>query len=49
MDKISSKEVAHLPKFSDDGKYVHCAFCNQKFRFEFDALHHEKEKHADKM
>lgn len=38
-----------MPKISDDGKFVHCAVCNQKFRFEFDAVTHEKEKHPDKV
>ncbi len=38
-----------MPKMSEDGKFVHCAFCNQKFRFQYDALQHEKEKHADQM
>ncbi len=36
-----------VPRTSDDGKFVHCAFCNQKFRFEYDAVKHEKEKHTD--
>lgn len=38
-----------MPKTSEDGKFVHCEFCSQKFRFEYDAVKHEKEKHSDKL
>jgi len=38
-----------MPKQSEDRKFVHCSFCNQKFRFEYDAIRHEKEMHADKV
>jgi redox-regulated HSP33 family molecular chaperone len=38
-----------MPRTSDDGKFIHCVFCNQKFRFEYDAVRHEQDKHADKL
>lgn len=38
-----------MPRTSDDGKFVHCSICNQKFRFEYDAVKHEKENHSDKL
>lgn len=33
----------------DYGKFAHCSFCNERFRFGYDASKHEKEKHADKL
>jgi hypothetical protein len=38
-----------MPIPSDDGKFVHCSYCNQRFRFGYDASNHEKEKHADQL
>lgn len=38
-----------MPVPANDGKFVHCAYCNQKFRFEYDAVRHEKEKHAEQI
>ncbi|SDI41954.1 hypothetical protein [Desulfosporosinus hippei] len=36
-----------MPVPSQDGKFVHCSYCGQKFRFGYDASLHEKEKHSD--
>ncbi|EGW37332.1 hypothetical protein DOT_4874 [Desulfosporosinus sp. OT] len=38
-----------MPVPTSDGKFVHCSFCNQRFRFGYDASNHEKEKHADQL
>lgn len=38
-----------MPKTSEDGKYVHCTFCNQKFRFKYDAVKHEKDSHSNQL
>ncbi|WP_407305829.1 hypothetical protein [Desulfosporosinus sp. SB140] len=38
-----------MPIPSDDGKFIHCSYCNQKFRFGYDADKHEKENHADQL
>lgn len=32
-----------MPVPSQDGKFVHCSYCGQKFRFGYDASLHEKE------
>ena len=36
-----------MPVLDPDGKFVHCSYCNQKFRFEYDAKKHEQEKHIN--
>jgi len=36
-----------MPVPAPDGKFVHCSYCDQKFRFGYDASLHEKEKHSD--
>lgn len=38
-----------MPVVSDDGKFLHCSYCNQKFRFQYDAIKHEKEQHSDQL
>jgi len=38
-----------MPVPASDGKFVHCSYCNQRFRFEYDANNHEKEKHANQL
>ncbi|MDR3540758.1 MAG: hypothetical protein P4L69_07275 [Desulfosporosinus sp.] len=34
---------------SKDGKFVHCSYCDKRFRFGYDARNHEKEQHADQV
>ena len=38
-----------VPVPAKDGQFVHCSFCNQRFRFGYDANKHEKEMHADQL
>lgn len=38
-----------MPIPSEDGKFVHCSYCMQKFRFNYDANRHEREMHADQI
>jgi len=38
-----------MPVPGKDNKFVHCSYCNQRFLFGYDAIKHEKEKHADQL
>jgi len=38
-----------MPVPSNDGQFVHCSYCNQRFRFGYDARKHEQEMHADQL
>ncbi|AET65863.1 hypothetical protein Desor_0129 [Desulfosporosinus orientis DSM 765] len=38
-----------MPVSSQDGKFILCSYCNQRFRFGYDANLHEKEKHSDEL
>lgn len=36
-----------MPTPSQDGKFIHCSYCNQRFRFNYEAVKHEKETHPE--
>jgi len=38
-----------MPIVPQDSKFVHCAFCNQKFRFQYEATRHEQEQHPNQQ
>ncbi len=38
-----------MPRLSADGKFSHCSICNQKFRFQYEALKHEQEQHPNSL
>lgn len=36
-----------MPTVAKDSKFVHCSYCDQRFRFEYDAKKHEHEQHPE--
>lgn len=38
-----------MPVTPEGSKFIHCSYCNQKFRFAYEADKHEKEMHADQL
>ncbi len=38
-----------MPVTPEGSKFIHCAYCDRKFRFQYDCLKHEKDIHADKL